>query len=186
MQQPSQKNPGEGRRKWQPTPVFLPGKSHRQRSLTGYSPWDQRVKHDLATKHQQQIWLSPVLWSIMPFKHFYVFYVSCLNKLKTPLPALTHAVFLHGLTRCGGSEFGLYVARRVKIWLLFRASKITFLVYFRLKGVTFSQNHLALRWPLSSRVSPKARSSKLWNPLSKFEWVLEFTCSLRGTLAWRA
>ena len=28
------------RRKWQPTPVFLPGKSHRQRSLAGYSPWD--------------------------------------------------------------------------------------------------------------------------------------------------
>ena len=27
-----------GRRKWQPTPVFLPGKSHGQRSLAGTSP----------------------------------------------------------------------------------------------------------------------------------------------------
>ena len=27
------------RRAWQPTPVFLPGKSHGQRSLVGYSPW---------------------------------------------------------------------------------------------------------------------------------------------------
>ena len=27
------------RRKWQPTPVVLPGKSHGQRSLVGYSPW---------------------------------------------------------------------------------------------------------------------------------------------------
>ena len=27
------------RRKWQPTPVFLPGDSHVQRSLAGYSPW---------------------------------------------------------------------------------------------------------------------------------------------------
>ena len=27
------------RRKWQPTPVFLPGESHGQRSLAGYSPW---------------------------------------------------------------------------------------------------------------------------------------------------
>ena len=26
-------------RKWPPTPVFLPGKSHGQRSLVGYSPW---------------------------------------------------------------------------------------------------------------------------------------------------
>ena len=27
------------RRKWQPTPVFLSGKSHGRRSLVGYSPW---------------------------------------------------------------------------------------------------------------------------------------------------
>ena len=26
------------RRKWQPTPIFLPGESHGQRSLMGYSP----------------------------------------------------------------------------------------------------------------------------------------------------
>ena len=26
-------------RKWQPTPVFLSGKVHGQRSLVGYSPW---------------------------------------------------------------------------------------------------------------------------------------------------
>ena len=38
------------RRKWQPTPIFLPGKSHGQRSLLGYSPWGyKRVGHDLAT-----------------------------------------------------------------------------------------------------------------------------------------
>ena len=30
------------RRKWQPTPVFLPGKSHGQRSLVGYSPWGRK------------------------------------------------------------------------------------------------------------------------------------------------
>ena len=34
------------RRAWQPTPVFLPGESHGQRSLAGYSPWGRRVKHD--------------------------------------------------------------------------------------------------------------------------------------------
>ena len=30
------------RRKWQLTPVFLPGESHGQRSLAGYSPWGHR------------------------------------------------------------------------------------------------------------------------------------------------
>ena len=27
------------RKEWQPTPVFLPGESHGQRSLVGYGPW---------------------------------------------------------------------------------------------------------------------------------------------------
>ena len=30
------------RRKWQPTPVFLPGKSHRRRRLVGYSAWGRK------------------------------------------------------------------------------------------------------------------------------------------------
>ena len=30
------------RRKWQPSPVFLPGKSHGQTGLVGYSPWGCR------------------------------------------------------------------------------------------------------------------------------------------------
>ena len=30
------------RREWLPTPVFLPGKSHGQRSLVGYSPWGHK------------------------------------------------------------------------------------------------------------------------------------------------
>ena len=27
---------------WQPTPVFLPGEYHEQRSLAGYSPWGRK------------------------------------------------------------------------------------------------------------------------------------------------
>ena len=30
------------RNKWQPTPVFLPGEFHGQRSLVGYSPWGHK------------------------------------------------------------------------------------------------------------------------------------------------
>ena len=32
------------RRAWQPAQVFLPGESHGQRSLEGYSPWGLKVK----------------------------------------------------------------------------------------------------------------------------------------------
>ena len=42
------------RRKWQPTPVFLPGEPHGQRSLEGYSPWGHKesdtIEH-LSTQH---------------------------------------------------------------------------------------------------------------------------------------
>ena len=48
------------RRKWQPTLVFLAGKSHGQRSLVGYKSMEsQRVGHDLVTKQQQQFDKSP-------------------------------------------------------------------------------------------------------------------------------
>ena len=31
-----------GRKKWQPTPVFLPGEFQGQRSLAGYIPWGHK------------------------------------------------------------------------------------------------------------------------------------------------
>ena len=51
------KNPW--RSEWQPTPVFLPGGSHGQRNLVGYSPWGaqragpitDKVVNNWATKH---------------------------------------------------------------------------------------------------------------------------------------
>ena len=45
MQRPGS-DPWDGKIAWrrarQPTPVFLPRESHRQRSLVGYSPWDSK------------------------------------------------------------------------------------------------------------------------------------------------
>ena len=42
------------RKKWQPTPVFLPGKSLRQRSLVGYHPYGCKpTGQNLETKQQQ-------------------------------------------------------------------------------------------------------------------------------------
>ena len=39
------------RRKWQLTPVFLPGKSREQKSPMGYSSWGRRVRHNRAGMH---------------------------------------------------------------------------------------------------------------------------------------
>ena len=50
--------PGSGRspkrKKWQPTSVFLPGKSCGQGSLEGYSPWSHK-KSDIVAKQPQHV-----------------------------------------------------------------------------------------------------------------------------------
>ena len=44
---------GSLERKWQPTPIFLPGKSHGQKSLASYNLWGHKgVGPDLVTKQQ--------------------------------------------------------------------------------------------------------------------------------------
>ena len=48
------------RRVWQLTPVFFPGESHGQRSLTGYRPWGHKESDMtevtwLAGRHDQEL-----------------------------------------------------------------------------------------------------------------------------------
>ena len=71
-------------RKWQPTPVFLPGKSHGQRSLVGYlacySPWDHK-ESDMSLllnnnsqgilKHCENVWSSVKNWTCFYFPPFF-------------------------------------------------------------------------------------------------------------------
>ena len=54
---------------WQPTPAFLPGESHGQRSLAGYVPWGRRVRHDGSNwkcTHSQCIYVRSNLPIIPP------------------------------------------------------------------------------------------------------------------------
>ena len=43
------------RRKRQPTPAFLPGKSHGQKSPAGYSPWDSKESDETEHIYTQQV-----------------------------------------------------------------------------------------------------------------------------------
>ena len=53
------RSPGDGNGKC--TPVFLPGKSHGQRSLVDCSSWGhKRVRHDLATKNKRTYIIASV------------------------------------------------------------------------------------------------------------------------------
>ena len=43
------------RKKWQPTPVFLPGESHGQRSLADYGPWGHK-ESDMTERLHSLCW----------------------------------------------------------------------------------------------------------------------------------
>ena len=80
------RSPGEGN--GNPTPVFLPGKSHGLRRLVGYSPWGCRVWQDLAI---QQQWGTRVLhalrrgWENKKKKLPAALQCSCTNLLSTQI-----------------------------------------------------------------------------------------------------
>ena len=50
-------------KKWQSTPVFLPGESHGQRSLVGYSPWGRKESN--TTQQLTTHCLSWLLWRVI-------------------------------------------------------------------------------------------------------------------------
>ena len=54
------------RSKWQPTPVLLPGESHGQRSLVGYSPWGHKELDTTEQLNNSNIFkvFNIVIWCI--------------------------------------------------------------------------------------------------------------------------
>ena len=86
------------RRKWQPTPVFLPRASHGQRSLAGYSPWGHKESdttqatertHTHTHTHTSQnractrdMWQGArcgmiFMLAFIIYKHKYILYMIC-------------------------------------------------------------------------------------------------------------
>ena len=68
------------RRKWQPTPVFLPGKFHGQRSLAGYSPWGH--KESDMTEHTGLLHLYCEYTCIHECVHVYGNGWVCISNIK--------------------------------------------------------------------------------------------------------
>ena len=88
-------------RKWQPTPVFLPGKSHAQRSLAGYGPWGRKESntteqlHSLAHSHGVCSGESVEVYASSAHLHFYV-----LMKHVTSAQFCEETVFVFSTTFC--------------------------------------------------------------------------------------
>ena len=85
-------------RRWQPTPVSLPGKSHGQKSLVGYTPWGhKRVGHNLVTNQQQMLTKYPqskgkkncqLIMNSLSFPLFWILAVLCMTCRMVPLPGI--------------------------------------------------------------------------------------------------
>ena len=82
------------RRKWQPTPVFLPGKSHGWRSLVGYSPWGRRIGHNWATSLSLSLCARHLGYSWLLFHEFITLLLHFFS-----LPSFLTACYLHIQTK---------------------------------------------------------------------------------------
>ena len=69
------------RRKWQPTPVLLPGEFHGQRSLMGYSPWSRKEldRTESLSMHSLEAHFQ-YLWGVSVFKNH-----ACTSVPPTPV-----------------------------------------------------------------------------------------------------
>ena len=112
------------RREWQPTPVFLAGESHGQRSLAGYSPWDHK---ELDTTE----WLT--LLSLISYPSLFP-HSLCSNHTGSSLSLSTSCSFLpQGLCTCCSLD-NYHTARSLS--------------YFRF-SVQISPPQRGLSWPPS-------------------------------------
>ena len=58
------------RREWLPTPAFLPGESHGQRSLAGYSSWGCKESDTTKHTHMKKILKHP--WQKCSIRHTFL------------------------------------------------------------------------------------------------------------------
>ena len=91
-------------KKWQPTPVFLPWKSHGQRSLASYSMWDRKESDTRVTEHTHthkihiaqnlpsETFLSVQFNSVA---HFDATYFASLNSHTLPVTSKDIKSFIH-------------------------------------------------------------------------------------------
>ena len=104
------------RRKWQPTPVFLPGESHGQRSLVGCSPWGRTESN--TTEATWQYVTHPISkWPTRPLSHSLD--PGCKNELRTPVhcwPSLDTAHCSNSISHYNKLHFPLILSH---VWKFF-------------------------------------------------------------------
>ena len=92
--------PGSGkipwRRKWQPTPVFVPGEFHGPRSLAGYSPWGCK-ESDMTEQGEPP---QPGLWALLLSSLCTCFLICKSGQYCSPLQGCTKTVRVEQCLAC--------------------------------------------------------------------------------------
>ena len=96
------------RRKWQPTSVFLPGKSHGQRSLEGYSSWVVKSRTQLST------WAICYLYGI----RWVFFYIILMKRPTSFILENTSIICSWGLKRGSAIQVGLKQVSKDRLMML--------------------------------------------------------------------
>ena len=78
------------RRAWQPTPVSLPGESHGQRSLAGYSPWGGTESDMTEVTEHAACMMMFTLWVVRNIFICVCVYTHCMK----------HCVYIYTHTQC--------------------------------------------------------------------------------------
>ena len=113
------------RRALQLTPVFLPGESHGQRSLAGYSPWGRKesdmtevTKHAcMHARHSQDYWGLAGIRAFLILVYFPSIWISIIY-LGNPSPFQTELGFLHRCWKCRMVSFWVN-SQWVSRWIRF-------------------------------------------------------------------
>ena len=141
------------RRAWQPTPIFLPGEPSGHRSLVGYSPGSQRVRHnwsDIALMYAAKKWISLAFFLFLKKICFKQASVALL--LYLPYSCLYQKLpekFIPTSMMCWNAYFKFlsWVSFKVTEWTWFWFS------YFGVASLSCAEDHATMH---------KARSSAVW------------------------
>ena len=117
------------RRKWQPTPVFLPGEFHGQRSLVGYGPWGHK-ESDMTE------WLTMLL-NIFCFYWIFIFLFlyECPILCSLPICFMLVLFFVRTLSHLPC----LYL---FPFPIFFMSSTLYFFIFWPLKSVFIAEHRL--------------------------------------------
>ena len=158
------------RREWLPTPVFLPGKSHGQRSLGGYSP--RGCKESDATGRLAHYWVQLRL-----FCQWSCWFPASDEKQFSGLPNLffTPCAVLPAWVQTVGMQLGTQVTHfekcRKSIYLTFEAPVPPSFLWAGIDNGTLGDPHIL---PLIWKLSTKSLLLFHFNHLSSFKFYFWF------------